>query len=127
MRGDRLKEIRELRQLSQADLAKRVGSHVQQIYRYENGKADPSADVLTSMARALEVSIDYLVGLVSEPNEHLGESELSPMEQRLIWAWRNGQIVEAFKTLATGLEEIDHSSISTGEEAVDSEPLKSVE
>lgn len=102
MRGDRLKIAREGRQLTQTELANQVGISDQQIYRYESGRSAPIADVLMRLAKALEVSTDYLVGLVDEPTGHFSEENLTPMEHRLIWAVRNGLIYEAIET-ATAL------------------------
>src|SRR5688572_24591584 len=105
MRSDRLRQSRELKQLSQEDLATLVGTTKQQIYRYESGANVPSADVLRQLAQTLEVSADYLIGLVAEPTAHLSEYDLSPMERLLIQAVRAGRIGEAVKTAATLAEE----------------------
>lgn len=107
MRGDRLKQIRESRGFSQKDLADRIGISDQQVYRYENGKSDPTADVLMRIAQELEVSADYLIGLVENPTDHLREDELSPMERRLIQAVRQGLITEALKAFASLSEKGD--------------------
>jgi transcriptional regulator with XRE-family HTH domain len=100
MRADRLRAIREQRQLSQQDLADQIGVHVKQIGRYENNSNDPTADVLTRIAQVLEVSTDYLLGLVDEPTSHLREEDLNPMERRLLQAIRSGATGELFKILA---------------------------
>lgn len=113
MRHDRLKQARESRQLSQEDLAIRAGVTKQQIYRYENGTNVPSADVLKLIAQELEVSADYLIGLVDVPTDHLREDDLSPMERLLIQALRAGRIVEAFKTVATLAEEVDKPPVAS--------------
>ena len=52
---------RKLKKLSQADLAETIGSHKSHINRIETGKYNPSLEVLIKIAKALEVSIDYLV------------------------------------------------------------------
>jgi transcriptional regulator with XRE-family HTH domain len=124
MRRDRLRQARELKQLSQEDLATRIGTTKQQIYRYESGVNIPSADVLGQLAQTLEVSADYLVGLVSEPNAHLSEDDLSPMERLLIQAVRAGRIGEAVKTAATLAEERDETPVAPDEPAIDSKTLQ---
>jgi transcriptional regulator with XRE-family HTH domain len=118
MRGDRLKDARESRQFSQKDLAERIGSTDKQIWRYENGLNDPTADVLTRIAKVLEVSLDYLVGLVDEPTEHFREDDLTAMERRLIMAVREGRIVEALKAFTAVSEKIDQPSITPDKKAV---------
>ena len=60
--GERLKEARLKKGLSQSDLSKMVGIHYTQIGRYENKGAQPSADILSKMAHTLSVSSDYLIG-----------------------------------------------------------------
>lgn len=107
MRGDRLRAIREARKLTREDLALRTGVSEKQLYRYENETSDPTADALTRLAVELEVSIDYLVGLVENPTDHLREDELSPMERRLIQAVRQGLITEALKAFASLSEKDD--------------------
>lgn len=99
MRADRLKAIREKRQLSQQDLADRVGLSGRQIWRYENGESDPTANVLSRLAKELEVSMDYLAGLVDEPQGHASEEELKPMERKLLAAYRRGDWPELMRVI----------------------------
>jgi transcriptional regulator with XRE-family HTH domain len=119
MRSDRLREVRQIRQLSQADLAERVGVSHQQIYRYESGDNDPTAEVLMALAQALEVTSDYLLGLVDRPTVTLSEQELSPMERRLLQAIRSGRIVEALKTFTAISEMVDQPGIAAPEPTID--------
>ncbi len=60
--GDNMMLIRKKKKLSQADLGKLIGTSGDVIGRYERGDINPSIDVVTNIAEALEVSIDYLVG-----------------------------------------------------------------
>jgi transcriptional regulator with XRE-family HTH domain len=53
--GNRLKELRESKQLSQGDIEKRCGLLRCYISRVENGHTVPSVETLEKMARALEV------------------------------------------------------------------------
>ena len=92
-RGDRLREIREKRNLTQDDLNSRLGFGGTQVYRYETGKADPSPEILVRLARELEVTVDYLLGLVDAPSAHLEESELSSIERKLLSAFRRGDFI----------------------------------
>ncbi len=57
----RLKDARTVKGVSQQDLAKLAKVHYTNIGRYERGDAAPSADVLNRIAKALEVSPDYLM------------------------------------------------------------------
>src|ERR1700731_331383 len=53
--GNRLKELRESKTLSQGDVEKRTGLLRCYISRVENGHTVPSIETLEKMARALEV------------------------------------------------------------------------
>ena len=53
--GDKLKELRETKNLSQGDIEKRTGLLRCYISRVENGHTVPNVDTLEKMARALEV------------------------------------------------------------------------
>jgi|SRR5579864_1979278 len=123
MRGDRLKQAREARGLTQKELGDSVGLADKQIWRYENSLNDPGAEALTKMAQVLGVSLDYLVGLVDEPTSHFREDNLSADERRLIWAYRHGYIVEALKTVTARLEGLDQAPVPAPDPAIDGQPL----
>lgn len=53
--GDRLRELREKKNLSQGDIEKRTGLLRCYISRVENGHTVPSVETLEKMARALEI------------------------------------------------------------------------
>jgi transcriptional regulator with XRE-family HTH domain len=53
--GDRLKELRESKELSQGDIEKRTGLLRCYISRVENGHTVPAVATLEKLARALEV------------------------------------------------------------------------
>lgn len=58
---ERLAALRKQRKLTQKALAERVGVHITQIQRYENGSGQPTLDVVRRLAIALSVSADTLV------------------------------------------------------------------
>ena len=60
--GDNMMLIRKKKGLSQADLVKLIGTSGDVIGRYERWDITPSIDVVTKIADALKVSIDYLIG-----------------------------------------------------------------
>ncbi len=59
--GERLKELRNKKKMSQSDLAELTGLHYTQIGRYEKNKSLPSSDILKKLAEIFSVSIDYLI------------------------------------------------------------------
>lgn len=75
--AQRLKKARTDKGFSQTELANQVSIHYTQIGRYETKGAQPSADVLSKMANALEVSSDYLTNGTSDD---LAESSLTDKE-----------------------------------------------
>jgi transcriptional regulator with XRE-family HTH domain len=96
-RGDRLRQIREARKLTQDELGESLGFSHAQINRYENGKADPTPDVLVRLSKELQVTTDYFLGLVDSPSSHLEEQELSPTERKLLSAHRRGDLKELMR------------------------------
>lgn len=61
--GQKIRDMRESREWSQAELARRVGVTKSAISTYELGIRTPSADVVYAFAKAFGVSSDYLLGL----------------------------------------------------------------
>ena len=53
--GERLRDLREQKKMSQGDVEKRTGLLRCYISRVENGHTVPSVDTLEKMARALEI------------------------------------------------------------------------
>ena len=65
--GDRLRELREEKSLSQGDIEKRTGLLRCYISRVENGHTVPAIETLEKMARALEVPLYQLFYEGDEP------------------------------------------------------------
>lgn len=57
----RIKEARKMAQMTQKDLAKRLGISVSTLSEYESGKYDPRSDVLCEIANICGVSVDFLL------------------------------------------------------------------
>jgi transcriptional regulator with XRE-family HTH domain len=65
--GDRLREMREAKKLSQGDIEKRTGLLRCYISRVENGHTVPAIETLEKMARALECPLYQLFYDGDEP------------------------------------------------------------
>ena len=65
--GDRLRELREEKKLSQGDIEKRTGLLRCYISRVENGHTVPAIETLEKMARAFEVPLYLLFYEGQEP------------------------------------------------------------
>ncbi len=63
----RLRAAREMRKLSQVDLAVRARLQQAAVSLYESGARRPSLRNLKGLAEALEVTTDYLVGRSESP------------------------------------------------------------
>jgi transcriptional regulator with XRE-family HTH domain len=77
--GKRLRELRRQKNMTQIQLAKRVGITHTHIGRYELGTANkPSADTIKRIAEALGVSSDYLLEGASDQavKVHIEDQEL---------------------------------------------------
>jgi len=59
--GDRLKTLREAKDLSQGDIEKRTGLLRCYVSRVENGHTIPSVETLEKFARALELPLYHLM------------------------------------------------------------------
>ena len=59
--GDRLRSIRESKNLSQGDIEKRTGLFRCYISRVENGHTVPSVETLEKFARALELPLYHIM------------------------------------------------------------------
>ena len=74
-----LKKILSEKGISRADFARMTSMSSQAIYFYEEEKIkDPPLPALITMADALGVSIDYLLGLTSYENWHIAALEDNP-------------------------------------------------
>lgn len=89
----RLRSSRELRKLSQTELAERAGLPSTSISHFEAGARKPSFDNLRRLADTLEVTADYLLGRADTPGG-LGEGVLHRHVEKL--TAENRDLAEAF-------------------------------
>ena len=59
---ERLKRLREGKNMTQVRLAIELGVSQETISGYEIGKAVPPADMLIKLANVLDTSVDYILG-----------------------------------------------------------------
>ena len=64
----RLKDLREDRDLSQAQVAEHLGMKQPQYSRYERGYRDIPTDILIKLAKFYKTSTDYILGLTNNPH-----------------------------------------------------------
>ena len=59
----RLKELRTERGLTQKQLAQKIGTTDDNIYSWEKGRSQPSIDMIKALAKELNTTTDYLLGI----------------------------------------------------------------
>lgn len=106
MQGLRIYQRRKALGLSQEELADRVGTSQKQISKYENGINDATGNVLAALARALDTTTDYLLGLTDDPDRPMRTTgDLNEDEKMLLEIYRQkspekrNQVIEVAKVL----------------------------
>lgn len=62
MIGERIKELRKSKKMSQSELGKFIGVSQTTVTAWENGRAEPSSSYVAKLATFFNVSTDYLLG-----------------------------------------------------------------
>ena len=81
--GKRIAEQRKINNLTQEDLAERLGVNKMHVSRMERGAAACSIDLLLEMATGLQVSTDYLLKGKNQEREVTRTQLLSVISQLL--------------------------------------------
>lgn len=95
--------------MTQVDLAEALTKHghayaSSTIGWWENGRATPpihDTSFMNALADSLGVSLNALVEAIGiyDPTKQVRADDISPLEQELLTAYRNGQIEEAMRIL----------------------------
>ncbi|WP_105617505.1 helix-turn-helix domain-containing protein [Vallitalea okinawensis] len=75
---NRLKQLRESKGISQAELATMLNITQQAISAYENHKRQPDIDTLKKLSKFFEVDIDYIL------NNNFSYNQLTPIKKKLL-------------------------------------------
>jgi len=73
--GKKLREAREAKSFSQAELARQIESHHSIIGKYERDEVKPTIDVVKKLAEVLDTTVGYLLG-ESEDRELLKDPSM---------------------------------------------------
>lgn len=87
--GERLRELRKEKGLSQDEFAKMLGTSKQILSRYELGQRSPKIEQVSKYAEKLKVSVDYL----------LGDSEAEAMYSEMCGELQGKPFYEIFKEI----------------------------
>ena len=89
--GNRMRDLRKSKHLTQVDLAKALKIKQRRISEYETGKAEPIATTLAEIVTALECSADFLLGITNTTEIN----DLSSDERDFVHALRRSTDPEA--------------------------------
>jgi transcriptional regulator with XRE-family HTH domain len=106
--GDRLREMRELKKMSQGDIQQRTGLFRCYISRVENGHTVPSINTLEKFARTLRVPM-YLLLYDGENPPKPPELRNGRSHNRLAWG-ASGKQARMLHKFRRALSEIDDSN-----------------
>jgi transcriptional regulator with XRE-family HTH domain len=96
--GDRLRELREHKKMSQGDIEKRTGLLRCYISRVENGHTVPAIETLEKIARALELPMYQLFYDGEEPPKFLSLPKRKTAEE-IVWGSKGKEARWAAKLL----------------------------
>ncbi len=106
--GERLREIREHKNMSQGDVEKRTGLLRCYISRVENGHTVPAVETLEKMAQAFEMPLYQLLYDGDEPPKSLGQVGRRTLEDA---SWeshgKNARLFHKLRQLLPRIEETD--------------------
>lgn len=108
--GQRIKDLRLKKGITQEELAARTDISVRTIQRIENGDVDPRSYTLQSIASVLEVDFEILAGFQNESDQpeekakskwlpllHLSGLLLLIIPPLLIWIWKRDEFKDIRK------------------------------
>ena len=79
--GERLKNQREQRNLSQKEAAAAIHVSAGVMSNYENSERTPSVEALLALARLYSCSTDYLLGFSKDKNDKMLDGSMLDNEQ----------------------------------------------
>ncbi|HAB01075.1 MAG TPA: transcriptional regulator [Ruminococcaceae bacterium] len=83
--GERIRQLREERKISQTELAEAAETTKQNLYKYENGIiTNIPTDKIEKMAKKLSVSPAYLMGWKEESLNRKDEADIADAMERFI-------------------------------------------
>jgi len=101
-----IKNLRNLKSITQKDLAKMLGLNQASVCRWEQDKTLPETKHLLKMSEILDASIDYILGKSKYYYpEDLGKDGVYTTEER--------QLVEAYRKLSPELQRTIQDTLNT--------------
>lgn len=85
MIGQRIRDLRKQKRMSQTELAKSAGVSQTTVTAWETGKAEPSSSAVARLADIFNVTTDYLLGRPNKQETKKDDVELSDDDVIMIW------------------------------------------
>lgn len=92
MLGERIRQFRKEKGMSQAQLAERLHVVRQTVSKWEKGASVPDAELLLQLARALDVPAERLLNLPPDPAGEQARAELAGLRQQAERARQAGRV-----------------------------------
>lgn len=86
MIGQKIRDLRKQKRMSQTELAKSAGVSQTTVTAWETGKAEPSSSAVSKLADIFNVTTDYLLGRPNKQEIKKDDVELS--DDDVIMTWR---------------------------------------
>lgn len=115
--AERLKSLRLENELTQSELAKNANLATSCIAMIELGKREPSANTLINLAKALNVTSDYLLGLEDDFGQKVTSSHPT-------YSAEEQQLIEDYRTLSPALKKMLQDTIATWQHSEANKKLK---
>lgn len=84
MFAERLKRQIKLKDIKVAEMAEAIGVSKKTIYAFMNGTSFPSVDSFEKISQYLNVSSDYLLGRVEDPNDTIPVEADDPLFEEIL-------------------------------------------
>ena len=99
--GKRIRKYREAKNISQRDLANKIGVSSSRVSNWEQGINRPDVDFLASICKALQVSPAELLDI------RISDTELTASEYRVIAAYRKHTDLQHAVNILLGLDKVE--------------------
>lgn len=94
MYGERLRLLRKANRLTMEEVGRRLGIAKSSYYGYENESRTPPLDKLQQLASMYDVSTDYILGLVDDPDPKKDIKNVSEILQKEKLHWNGRPLTE---------------------------------
>jgi transcriptional regulator with XRE-family HTH domain len=109
--GDRLRELREAKKMSQGDIEKRTGLLRCYVSRVENGHTVPAIETVEKFARALEVPIYRLFYDGEEPPALVPVRKGKKQKDEFGDSGKSARVLDKFRRLLAKMNQRDRDTL----------------